>query len=188
MESIPEGDKEDDEEDHPVCTLVAAMALSDSSRRRWRKTRGRPTRRTAGWRHRQGGRTGGRSATGRHAPARSPRTSTSSACRRRTARNRGARRWTARSRPPPHAYPEFEVVFQDAAQDNADQVSDVENLLTQGIDLLDHLPQRGRSAQRRRQGSLGQLHPGHRARPEPGRPELLHVHRRRQRRHRPGCR
>jgi ribose transport system substrate-binding protein len=34
------------------------------------------------------------------------------------------------------AYPEFTVVFQDAAQDNADQVSDVENLLTQGIDLL----------------------------------------------------
>jgi ribose transport system substrate-binding protein len=34
------------------------------------------------------------------------------------------------------AYPEFEVIFQDAAQDNADQVSDVENLLTQGIDLL----------------------------------------------------
>ena len=34
------------------------------------------------------------------------------------------------------AYPEIEVVFQDAAQDNADQVSDVENLLTQGIDLL----------------------------------------------------
>lgn len=33
-------------------------------------------------------------------------------------------------------YPNFEVVFQDAAQDNADQVSDVENLLTQGIDLL----------------------------------------------------
>jgi ribose transport system substrate-binding protein len=33
-------------------------------------------------------------------------------------------------------YPEIEVVFQDAAQDNADQVSDVENLLTQGIDLL----------------------------------------------------
>ena len=33
-------------------------------------------------------------------------------------------------------YPEFEVIFQDAAQDNADQVSDVENLLTQGIDLL----------------------------------------------------
>lgn len=33
-------------------------------------------------------------------------------------------------------YPEFEVVFQDAAQDNADQVSDVENLMTQGIDLL----------------------------------------------------
>src|SRR5215207_7429200 len=25
-------------------------------------------------------------------------------------------------------YPEFEIVFQDAAQDNADQVSDVENL------------------------------------------------------------
>ncbi len=34
------------------------------------------------------------------------------------------------------AYPEFEVVFQDAAQDNANQVSDVENLLVQGIDLL----------------------------------------------------
>ena len=34
------------------------------------------------------------------------------------------------------AYPDIEVVFQDAAQDNADQVSDVENLLTQGIDLL----------------------------------------------------
>ena len=33
-------------------------------------------------------------------------------------------------------YPDIEVVFQDAAQDNADQVSDVENLLTQGIDLL----------------------------------------------------
>jgi ribose transport system substrate-binding protein len=34
------------------------------------------------------------------------------------------------------AYPEFEVVFQDAAQDNAKQVTQVENLLTQGIDLL----------------------------------------------------
>ena len=33
-------------------------------------------------------------------------------------------------------YPDLEIVFQDAAQDNADQVSDVENLLTQGIDLL----------------------------------------------------
>ncbi|HML21604.1 MAG TPA: substrate-binding domain-containing protein [Aggregatilinea sp.] len=33
-------------------------------------------------------------------------------------------------------YPDVEVIFQDAAQDNADQVSDVENLLTQGIDLL----------------------------------------------------
>ena len=33
-------------------------------------------------------------------------------------------------------YPEIEIVFQDAAQDNADQVSDVENLLIQGIDLL----------------------------------------------------
>jgi len=33
-------------------------------------------------------------------------------------------------------YPELEVLFQDAAQDNAKQVSDVENLLTQGIDLL----------------------------------------------------
>jgi ribose transport system substrate-binding protein len=33
-------------------------------------------------------------------------------------------------------YPDLEVVFQDAAQDNAKQVSDVENLLTQGIDLL----------------------------------------------------
>ena len=34
------------------------------------------------------------------------------------------------------AYPDIEVVFQDAAQDNAKQVSDVESLLTQGIDLL----------------------------------------------------
>jgi len=33
-------------------------------------------------------------------------------------------------------YPEFEVLFQDAAQDNAKQVTDVENFLTQGIDLL----------------------------------------------------
>ncbi len=33
-------------------------------------------------------------------------------------------------------YPDFEVVFQDAAQDNAKQVSDVENLITQGVDLL----------------------------------------------------
>jgi ribose transport system substrate-binding protein len=33
-------------------------------------------------------------------------------------------------------FPHLEVIFQDAAQDNADQVSDVENLLTQGIDLL----------------------------------------------------
>jgi ribose transport system substrate-binding protein len=33
-------------------------------------------------------------------------------------------------------YPNIEVIFQDAAQDNADQVSDVENLLIQGIDLL----------------------------------------------------
>src|SRR5690625_1695275 len=31
---------------------------------------------------------------------------------------------------------QFEVVFADAAQDNAKQVSDVENFLTQGIDLL----------------------------------------------------
>jgi ribose transport system substrate-binding protein len=34
------------------------------------------------------------------------------------------------------AFPDLEVVFQDAAQDNAKQVSDVDNLLTQGIDLL----------------------------------------------------
>ena len=34
------------------------------------------------------------------------------------------------------AHPEFEVVFADAAQDNAKQVADVENFLTQGIDLL----------------------------------------------------
>lgn len=33
-------------------------------------------------------------------------------------------------------YDDIEIVFQDAAQDNADQVSDVENLLIQGIDLL----------------------------------------------------
>ncbi|MFC7405868.1 substrate-binding domain-containing protein [Georgenia alba] len=32
--------------------------------------------------------------------------------------------------------PQFEVVFADAAQDNAKQVSDVENFLAQGIDLL----------------------------------------------------
>lgn len=32
--------------------------------------------------------------------------------------------------------PNFEVVFADAAQDNAKQVSDVENFITQGIDLL----------------------------------------------------
>jgi len=31
---------------------------------------------------------------------------------------------------------QFEVVFADAAQDNSKQVSDVENFLTQGIDLL----------------------------------------------------
>lgn len=34
------------------------------------------------------------------------------------------------------AHPEFEVVFADAAQDNAQQVADVENFLSQGIDLL----------------------------------------------------
>ena len=32
--------------------------------------------------------------------------------------------------------PQFEVVFSDAAQDNAKQVADVENFVTQGIDLL----------------------------------------------------
>ncbi len=32
--------------------------------------------------------------------------------------------------------PQFEVVFADAAQDNAKQVADVENFLSQGIDLL----------------------------------------------------
>lgn len=32
--------------------------------------------------------------------------------------------------------PQFEVVFADAAQDNSQQVADVENFLTQGIDLL----------------------------------------------------
>jgi ribose transport system substrate-binding protein len=34
------------------------------------------------------------------------------------------------------AVPQFEVAFADAAQDNAKQVSDVENFLTQQIDLL----------------------------------------------------
>lgn len=34
------------------------------------------------------------------------------------------------------AHPELEVVFADAAQDNAKQVADVENFLQQGIDLL----------------------------------------------------
>jgi ribose transport system substrate-binding protein len=33
-------------------------------------------------------------------------------------------------------YPEFEVVFSDAAQDNSKQVSDVENFITQQVDLL----------------------------------------------------
>lgn len=33
-------------------------------------------------------------------------------------------------------YPEFEVVFADAAQDNSKQVSDVENFITQKVDLL----------------------------------------------------
>ena len=33
-------------------------------------------------------------------------------------------------------YPEFEVVFADAAQDNAQQVADVENFIQQGVDLL----------------------------------------------------
>jgi ribose transport system substrate-binding protein len=33
-------------------------------------------------------------------------------------------------------YPEFEVVFADAAQNNAKQVADVENFIQQGIDLL----------------------------------------------------
>jgi ribose transport system substrate-binding protein len=33
-------------------------------------------------------------------------------------------------------YPNFDVVFADAAQDNAKQVTDVNNFLTQGIDLL----------------------------------------------------
>lgn len=33
-------------------------------------------------------------------------------------------------------HPELEVVFADAAQDNAQQVADVENFLAQGIDLL----------------------------------------------------
>ena len=30
----------------------------------------------------------------------------------------------------------FDIVFADAAQDNAKQVSDIENFLTQGVDLL----------------------------------------------------
>lgn len=34
------------------------------------------------------------------------------------------------------AYPQLEVVFADAAQNNAKQVADVENFLQQGIDLL----------------------------------------------------
>ena len=33
-------------------------------------------------------------------------------------------------------YPEFEVVFSDAQQDNARQIADVENFITQGVDLL----------------------------------------------------
>lgn len=33
-------------------------------------------------------------------------------------------------------HPEFEVVFSDAAQDNAKQVADVENFITQKVDLL----------------------------------------------------
>ena len=34
------------------------------------------------------------------------------------------------------AHPELEVVFSDAAQDNAKQVADVENFIQQGVDLL----------------------------------------------------
>ncbi len=33
-------------------------------------------------------------------------------------------------------YPEFEIVFSDAAQDNSKQVADVENFITQQVDLL----------------------------------------------------
>ncbi len=33
-------------------------------------------------------------------------------------------------------YPEFEVVFSDAAQDNSKQIADVENFITQQVDLL----------------------------------------------------
>ena len=33
-------------------------------------------------------------------------------------------------------YPEFEVVYSDAAQDNSKQVADVENFITQKVDLL----------------------------------------------------
>lgn len=34
------------------------------------------------------------------------------------------------------AYPEFEVVFSDAAQDNSKQIADVENFIMQQVDLL----------------------------------------------------
>ena len=62
-------------------------------------------------------------------------------------------------------YPEIEVVFADAAQNNAKQVADVENFIQQGIDLLIDLAERSGPADRRREEGQRPRHPQYPARP-----------------------
>ena len=62
------------------------------------------------------------------------------------------------------AHPELEVVFADAAQNNAKQVADVENFLQQGIDLLIISPNEAAPADRCRGQSLCAERAGDRAR------------------------
>ena len=78
------------------------------------------------------------------------------------------------------AHPELEVVFADAAQNNAKQVADVENFLQQGIDLLIISPERGGAPDRRGGQGLRAGHAGHRARPQGQRRPVHDVDRRRQ--------
>ena len=84
--------------------------------------------------------------------------------------------------------PQFDVKFADAAQDNAKQVADVENYLTQQIDLLIISPNEAEAADRGGEEGVRQGHPGDRARPQ-GRGRRVHrLHRRRQRADRHGGR
>ena len=82
-------------------------------------------------------------------------------------------------------FPDLEIVFADAQQDNAKQVADVENFLRQRIDLLMISPNEAKPLTPDRRAGVQGRHPGHRDRSRNRRRQLHDVHRGRQLRDRP---